>query len=144
MKHHSFRSGSRCLGAIALFACCTVARAESAATLKLLPEKTTLAGAHASQQLLLERVAKEQFTGDATSKAKFTSSNTDVATVDDAGIVHPVGDGAVSITASIDGQTAITAVSVTGMKREAPRSFRNDVEPLLAKMGCSMGACHGA
>ena len=30
------------------------------------------------------------------------------------------------------------------MEREAARSFRNDVQPVLAKMGCSMGACHGA
>ncbi len=30
------------------------------------------------------------------------------------------------------------------VKRDAARSFRNDVEPVLAKMGCSMGACHGA
>jgi hypothetical protein len=30
------------------------------------------------------------------------------------------------------------------MEHDTGRSFRNDVQPVLAKMGCSMGACHGA
>jgi hypothetical protein len=30
------------------------------------------------------------------------------------------------------------------MTLDSARSFRNDVQPVLAKMGCSSGACHGA
>jgi hypothetical protein len=30
------------------------------------------------------------------------------------------------------------------MEKQPGRSFRNDVQPVLAKMGCSVGACHGA
>ena len=30
------------------------------------------------------------------------------------------------------------------MGHDAGRSFRNDVQPVLAKMGCNTGACHGA
>jgi hypothetical protein len=123
---------------------CASVPAAADSSYSLIPAKTTLVGSHARQQLLVESVVKEQFTGDATSKAKFASSNADVATVDDAGVVRPISDGEVSITATVDGKSATTTVNVTAMKREAPRSFRNDVEPLLAKMGCSMGACHGA
>jgi hypothetical protein len=43
----------------------------------------------------------------------------------------------------------IAALSVSASvradgEREVVRSFRNDVQPVLAKMGCSSGACHGA
>jgi Protein of unknown function (DUF1553)/Protein of unknown function (DUF1549)/Bacterial Ig-like domain (group 2) len=123
---------------------CSHAQAESSSSFKLIPEKTTLAGVHASQQLLVEKVGKERFTGDKTAVAKFASSDAAIATVDEKGVVHPVKDGDVTITATVDGGSTTANVSVTGMQREAPRSFRNDVQPLLAKMGCSMGACHGA
>ena len=77
-------------------------------------------------------------------QAEFATSDPAVATVDDAGVVHPVGDGEATITATIDGQSATATVTVAGMDSDAGRSFRNDVQPVLAKMGCNTGACHGA
>ena len=144
MKRYILSHGVRCCIVFAAIAMCTHARAESSASYKLIPEKTTLAGAHASQQLLVETVAKERFTGDKTAAAKFASSDPAIATVDEKGVVHPVKDGDVTITATVDGGSTAASVTVTGMEQEAPRSFRNDVQPVLAKMGCSMGACHGA
>ncbi len=40
---------------------------------------------------------------------------------------------------------ALTEISVVVEKAQAPRivSFRNEVVPLLTKLGCNMGACHG-
>src|SRR4051794_22551296 len=144
MKRHTLNFGTRCCILFAVIAVCTLARAQSSAHYKLIPDKTALTGIHASQQLLFEAVAKERFTGDKTSAARFTSSDTAIATVDDKGIVHPIKDGDVTITATVDSGSATANVIVTGTGREVPRSFRNDVQPVLARMGCSMGACHGA
>ncbi|HVT28616.1 MAG TPA: DUF1549 domain-containing protein, partial [Lacipirellulaceae bacterium] len=144
MESLHLNSGLRCgifIGAVAM---CASARAGAATRLALMPTKTTLVGRHASQQLLVETVANDRFTGDKTASAKFKSSNPAVATVDDKGTIHPVGDGATAIVATSGGQQATASVTVVGMKDDAERSFRNDVEPVLAKMGCSMGACHGA
>lgn len=110
----------------------------------VLPTTATLKSSHASQQLLVERVADDQYVGDRTYQATFTSSDPAVATVDAKGLVHPVSNGQATITATIDGATATATVSVDGIEQVAVRSFRNDVQPVLAKMGCSMGACHGA
>jgi hypothetical protein len=118
--------------------------AESQLSFELIPPKSTLAGPHASQQLLVESVANARFTGDKTTSAKFTSSNPAVATVDEKGIVQPVADGEVTITATTGGSSATATVVISRMSGDAARSFRNDVEPRLAKMGSSMGACHGA
>jgi hypothetical protein len=114
------------------------------ANLALLPGTSTLSGSHSIQQLVVENVADTHYTGDRTEKAKFATSDEHVATVDDAGVVYPVGNGQATITATIDGQPATSVITVVGMERDPGRNFRNDVQPLLAKMGCSMGACHGA
>jgi hypothetical protein len=110
----------------------------------LLPQSSALRSPHATQQLLVEAVSDGRFVGERTRDAKFETSNPAVATVDDAGVVHPVADGEATITARIDGQSATATVTVAVMSADATRSFRNDVEPVLAKMGCSQGACHGA
>jgi hypothetical protein len=103
-----------------------------------------LSGPHATQRLLVESIGNGQFVGDRTVGAKFTSSNPAVATVDGAGVVRPVSDGEATITATLGSEKASATVMVNGMEQDVHRSFRNDVQPVLAKMGCSMGACHGA
>lgn len=110
----------------------------------VLPANSTLIGRHALQHLIVESLLGVRHVGDRTDAAKFTSNDEHVASVDVQGIVHPVGNGTATITATIDGQSATTAITVVGMERDVAHSFRNDVQPVLAKMGCSMGACHGA
>src|SRR3954470_1741994 len=127
----------------AVLLCASHARAASRLCV-LLPESTTLSGPHSSQQLLLETLVDQRFTGDNTSAAKFTSANSSIATVDEKGVLHPAANGETTITATKDGRSATAAIKVTGMGHDVPRSFRNEVQPVLAKMGCSMGACHGA
>ncbi len=114
------------------------------ASLALLPGTSTLTGTHAIQQLVVESVVDSHFAADRTAAAKFTTSDEHIATVDASGVVHPVGNGTATITATIDGQSATSRFTVAGMEHDPVRSFRNDVQPLLAKMGCSLGACHGA
>ncbi len=144
MKRLKFSKFARYSFALGVVAIGVTARVEAGESYSLIPPKSALVGPHASQQLLLEQVANERFTGDETAAAKFTSSNPAVATVDDKGVVHPASDGDVTITAKIGDQTATAAIAVAGMKQETARSFRNEVEPVFARMGCSMGACHGA
>src|SRR6185503_18016623 len=44
----------------------------------------------------------------------------------------------------VGGQTATAVVTVEGMDQPFDWSFRNHVQPVLARNGCSAGACHGA
>jgi hypothetical protein len=119
-------------------------RASADAPFALIPSSSTLVGVNSSGRLLVERLADGRFAGDRTEHAEFTSSDAQVATVDDAGVVHAVGNGKTIITATIEGTTVMADVSVIGLDHNAPRSFRNDVQPVLAKIGCNSGACHGA
>src|SRR3954468_10083549 len=128
---------------VAVVLCASQSRAAAPAYV-LLPKSTTLSGDHSSQQMLVEQLLDQRIVADKTAAAKFKSSNSSVATVDENGIIHPVGDGEATITASVDGHSASSTVQVIGIGQDVPRSFRNEVQPVLAKMGCSMGACHGA
>lgn len=72
------------------------------------------------------------------------SSDPNVAKVVDQ-TVHAVADGEATITATTpDGHAVTTKVTVTGAEQPHCWSFRNDVQSVLAKQGCNMGACHGA
>ena len=110
----------------------------------LLPGKVELTGARATQRLIVEKREGGAFAGDLTGRARFVSSNPRVATVDAGGVVRPVADGSAVITAVIDGAKASAPVRVHGTKKPFPWSFANHVMPLLTKMGCNSGACHGA
>jgi hypothetical protein len=115
-----------------------------AADIKLLPADVPLTGPHARQQLLVLSELGGQFVADLTDKAKFTSSNPAVVTVDETGLVRAAGDGEAVITATADGKQAIGKVHVAGLKAPFTWSYRNHVIPMLTKVGCNSGACHGA
>jgi hypothetical protein len=118
-------------------------RAEES-SIALLPAEATLHGPHSVQQLIVEIVADGHFVGDQTATAQFATSDEKIATIDEKGVVHPAGSGQVTITGTVDGKSASAKLSIAEFESDARRSFRNDVQPVLAKMGCSMGACHGA
>src|SRR5437763_1896965 len=125
-------------------ALCLVLLAAGAAaqTLSVLPPSSTLSGREASQQMIAE-VNNGTFQEDWTRKARWTSSNPAVATVDAGGSVKPAGDGEVIITAEADGVKSTARVTVRDFGAPFAWSFRNNVIPVLTKAGCNQGACHG-
>lgn len=109
----------------------------------VLPPSVELTGPEARQQLIAEAsLANHQ--EDWTRTAAWSSSDPKIATVDEHGIVRPIGDGDVTITARAKGVTATVAVSVKNSHAPFTWSFRNHVIPVMTKMGCNQGACHGA
>src|SRR5205085_4438635 len=82
--------------------------------------------------------------GDVTERAKFASSNPAVARVEEDGTVRAVGDGAAVITATEGKRQAAAKVRVVGAKAPFTWNFRNHVIPVLTRLGCNSGACHGA
>jgi len=108
-----------------------------------LPNAIQLRGPEARHQLLAEATSGGH-AEDWTRTAHWSSSNPKVATVDQTGMVTPVADGTATITASAQGRSASAAVQVTAMQVPFTWNFRNHVIPVLSKVGCNSGACHGA
>jgi hypothetical protein len=129
---------------IAVIAGCLSASRSHGEQLQILPAESTLTGPHASQRLIVLAEEGRRFVGDLTSKATFASSNVSVASVNEAGIVKAVGDGEAVITSTVDGKQVATKVKVDKTQEPFSWSFRNHVIPMLTKIGCNSGACHGA
>jgi Protein of unknown function (DUF1553)/Protein of unknown function (DUF1549)/Bacterial Ig-like domain (group 2) len=116
----------------------------SADDLVLLPPKPVLTGPRATQQLVVERLARGDAVGESAAEVRFESLHPEIATVDERGVVAPVSDGSATIRATVQGRKVETQVVVRSAKSSEPWSFRNDVQMVLTKSGCNMGACHGA
>jgi hypothetical protein len=102
-----------------------------------------LTEAEARQQLLAEATAS-QHQEDWTPTAEWSSSDPKIATVDEHGMVRPAGDGEARITARAKGIIGHRDRSRAEFARAVQWSFRNHVIPVMTKMGCNQGACHGA
>src|SRR5262245_14185669 len=115
-----------------------------AGTLRIVPGDVTLTGPHASQRLLVVDEAAGDVVADVTTKATFTSSAAAVAAVDKQGMVQAKADGEAVIRAQVGEQLATVKVKVAKTKEPFAWSFRNHVTPVLTRVGCNSGACHGA
>ena len=111
--------------------------------LAVLPGTVDLNGPEARQHLLAEASLPDH-QEDWTRKAGWRSSDPKVATVDANGEVRPISDGEATITATANGRTATATVHVKNSQAAHTWSFRNDVIPVMTKVGCNQGACHGA
>jgi hypothetical protein len=115
----------------------------AAAALVLVPDQVRLDGAAARQQILVERVERNQLVGQITNDLHFTASDTNVVRVDN-GVVIPVRNGRATLQVNAGDDSAQAEIVVSGMENPVTWSFRNHVQPVLARFGCSSGACHGA
>jgi hypothetical protein len=115
----------------------------AAEQLAILPSEIALSGPGARQQLVVEKLRDAQFVGQITNGVEFVSSDTNVVRIEN-GVALPAKNGTASVRASAGKQSATARVTVEGMDKPFEWSFRNHVQPVLAKNGCSAGACHGA
>jgi Protein of unknown function (DUF1553)/Protein of unknown function (DUF1549) len=118
-------------------------RAPAAERHVLLPSSCELSTPESRQRLIFQELERDEAGRQVTEKVSWSSSDSRVATVVD-GMVLPVHDGQTTITARVGEHTATAKVVVSGMSSAFEWSFRNHVEPMLAKLGCNSGACHGA
>jgi hypothetical protein len=114
------------------------------ADLRVLPQAATLTGPQATQRLLVVQTRGDEVTADVTAVAKFVSADQRVASVDASGQVRAVGDGETTITATCGQDKALARIKVEKTRTLFAWNFRNHVEPVLTRLGCNSGACHGA
>jgi hypothetical protein len=128
-----------------VLALCCLPSAARADDLQLLPGNLTLTGPHGSQRLLAVTRAKSgTVNGHITDRVKLSSSNPAVVRIDEDGVARAVGDGKAVITAVHGKDRADLPVEVAGTQEPFAWSFRNHVVPVLTRLGCNSGACHGA
>ena len=110
--------------------------------LRLLPRTLELTGRDTSHRLLAERFSGDDAVGSA--DVELTTDNPGVVRIDGM-TIQSVADGQATVRiAGSNSETTAVTVTVSGTQQPFHWSFRNHVEPVLAKQGCNSGACHGA
>jgi hypothetical protein len=59
-------------------------------------------------------------------------------------LVRPTADGSGELKVTVSGQSVMVPVTVSGQKEKYQVSFVRDVMPVMSKIGCNAGTCHGA
>jgi hypothetical protein len=80
---------------------------------------------------------------DVTRDVRYDSSDPAIARVDARGYVTPSGDGAARIRIQRGSDRLEVAVRVTGFDSGRSVDFRREIVPLLSRLGCNAGGCHG-
>jgi hypothetical protein len=103
-----------------------------------------LVGADARLQLLVTEAVGDGLHTDVTRSAELTAEPADRIEIDETGLVTPLADGIVTVTAKLqDGSSAATELTVDGMGELQSVSFRSQIIPIFTKLGCNGGGCHG-
>src|SRR5262249_35044373 len=111
--------------------------------LETLPQSIELKNRFDYRQVLVTAVLQTGERVDVTRMAKATPSGK-LVNVSPRGQVRPTADGNGDIQFTLGSQSAKVAVKVSGMTAKHEVSFVRDVMPIMAKMGCNTGTCHGA
>src|SRR5438105_796418 len=111
--------------------------------LEVHPKTVSLTSPFAYAQLLVTAHLDGGTTADVTRMAKYLAPGPHFS-VSVTGLVRPATDGTSDIGVSLAGRSVKVPVVVKGTKTDPPVSFVADVQPVLSKLGCNAGTCHGA
>ena len=111
--------------------------------LEVFPGEITLDGPRSSQRLI---IIGKHADGSQVDLSRTVTPFAGVAPIArfDHGFLHPVSDGTTELKIEAQGQLATVKVTVKNMTAETPVGFTTEIIPLLNKLGCNQGACHGA
>jgi len=113
------------------------------AALDVQPREIRLSNKFAYVQLLVTGKVASGETIDATRMVEPRIS-TDIAAVSRSGLVRPRADGKATLSLSLAGKSVDVAVVVLGLATPVHVDFVHDVGPVLSRLGCNQGTCHGS
>jgi hypothetical protein len=118
--------------------------ARDAADHAVLPMTIRLHGREGLQRISVVRLLRGQPSSMLTrDQYEVQVADPEVARFDD-GRVLANSNGRTEMTVTVAGRQLVVPIEVTGAEQPYRWSFRNEVQSVLAKAGCNMGACHGA
>jgi hypothetical protein len=107
------------------------------------PATVVLDSPGAYNQLLVTAKLNSGESADLTRQVTWTLDKP-VAAVEGRGVARPREEGEATLTATFEGKTATAKVKVSGLNAAFHPDFLGDVNPVITRMGCNAGTCHGA
>ncbi|MEO1999783.1 MAG: Ig-like domain-containing protein, partial [Planctomycetaceae bacterium] len=111
--------------------------------LRVAPQQVRLASRHHRQQLLVTGRNARGVDVDHTRGSQFRSENPAVASVSSSGLINAVSSGQTTVHVRFDDRELHVPVRIGTTATEPRVSFRNEVMPILTRLGCNSGGCHG-
>jgi hypothetical protein len=138
---------TRTLVLIALLWLAASLYAAPAAELIVFPNAVALDGRSDRQQLLVTAEIEGRQV-DLTREAEYSTAGSrenglSVVRLESSGLLRPRRSGADLVVVRTRGLEASVVVTVTDGERYKPVSFERDVQPVMTRLGCNSGACHG-
>ena len=121
----------------------TLPQGVSLASLVVQPSEIRLSNRFAYVQLLITGKLTSGETIDVTRMVE-PSLSADFVEVSRSGLIRPKSDGKGTLTLTLAGKTATVPVTVQGVKESVHIDFAHDVAPVLSRLGCNAGTCHGS
>ncbi len=114
-----------------------------AARLVAHPPVLDLSGVTAEHSVIVTALDNSGSATDVTSQARYASSRPELIAISTNGSVRALADGVAEIVIQFGGKSVKVPVTARGTQIKSSISFRQDIEPVLTRSGCNMGACHG-
>ncbi len=116
---------------------------EEIVSLEVIPAEISLRTAREYAQMVVTAKLKSGGTADVTRFATFTPSGPKVS-VSATGVLRPESNGAGKLQIAFAGSSAEVPLLVAGADSRPTVDFIRDVNPVMTKVGCNAGTCHGA
>lgn len=113
------------------------------ASIEVEPLKVTLGSKYESAQVLVTARLASGEALDVTRIARLQVAG-EMASVSPLGRLKPVRNGAGTLRVELGTNSVSVPVEVTGILDQQPVDFIRDVNPVMTKLGCNAGTCHGA
>jgi hypothetical protein len=129
--------------ALSLVPAVTLAAESALDRLSIEPPGTVLDGRRSSAQLIATAHYSDGAVRDLTHEGHWTSADPAIVIVHPGGRIEPRGDGQTEVGVQIGSTEAKTVIRVRNAGKAHPIQFEHEVLPVLTKLGCNQGACHG-
>ena len=106
------------------------------------PAKLELGSIRDARRVIVMGKLSDGTSTDLSGEAKLAPAGPQVS-VDEEGYIHPQAAGETTVKVSAAGKEAQVSVVVKDIASK-PVSFVREIEPLLSKVGCNAGTCHGS
>ena len=113
-------------------------------SISIQPGNPLLFGQGATQALVVIAQYPDGSEKEITNQSQFSAANPAIASVDSTGKITAHSSGAAAIHVTYEGISGATTTLVQRAEAPIPQSFNADIMPILTKMGCNGGSCHGA
>ena len=111
--------------------------------LEIQPAQIKLGSPNDYAQLLVTARLQSGDTADVTRLVKFALKSP-FAEVSARGVLRPLKNGSGKLTATLAGKTAEAPIEIAGLGQGYRADFVRDVSPVISRLGCNAGTCHGA